>query len=89
MTVTVETFHKSPVQVAVLERQVTQSHYARKILLSPRADGSVVQFGIMRVNFGYPSRWCAAKSRPEDTPLGRVLIQNNVLRSVHLAGLSR
>src|SRR5262245_4359486 len=32
MTVTVEQFHRSPVDVAVLDRRVTPSHYARKIL---------------------------------------------------------
>ena len=89
MTVTVENFHNTPVQVTVLERQVSSSHYARKILLSKQSDGCVVQYGIMRVNFAYLEPTVRRQIEAEDTPLGRVLINNNVLRSVHLAGLWR
>jgi chorismate-pyruvate lyase len=89
MTVTVERFHKSPVDVAVLDREVTPSHYARKILLSKHSDGRVVQYGIMRVNFAYLEPTVRRQIEAEDTPLGRVLINNNVLRSVRLAGLWR
>ncbi|HEY4310493.1 MAG TPA: hypothetical protein VGN12_13665 [Pirellulales bacterium] len=89
MTVTVERFHKSSVDVTVLDRQITPSHYARKILLSRQSDGGVVQYGIMRVNFAYLEPIVRRQIEAEDTPLGRVLIQNNVLRRVHLASLWR
>jgi hypothetical protein len=89
MTVTVEQFHSSPVDVTVLDRQVTASHYARKIVLSRQSDGGVVQYGIMRVNFAYLEPVVRRQIEAEDTPLGRVLINNNVLRSVHLASLWR
>jgi chorismate-pyruvate lyase len=89
MTVTVERFHDSPVDVRVLTRLITPSHYARKILLARQSDGRVVQYGIMRVNFAYLEPVVRARIEAEDTPLGRVLIEHNVLRRVRLASLWR
>ena len=51
MTVTVEEFHQSLVDVHVLATQVDEAHYARKILLSRQSDNEVVQFGIVRLRF--------------------------------------
>ena len=89
MTVTVEEFHRSPVNVRVLEKLVTPQHYARKILLERQSDGRVVQYGIMRVNFQYLSPEVAKEIESEATPLGRILIQHNVLRRVQLCSLWR
>ncbi len=89
MTVTVEEFHRSPVNVRVLEKLVTPQHYARKILLQRQSDGRVVQFGIMRVNFAYLSPEVSREIQSEATPLGRILIQHNVLRRVKLCSLWR
>lgn len=89
MTVTVEEFHRSPVNVRVLDRIATPTHYARKILLERQSDGRVVQYGIMRVNFDYLSPEAAAEIRSERTPLGRILIEHNVLRRVQLFSLWR
>jgi len=89
MTVTVEKFHGSPVDVRVLDRFATPTHYARKILLARRDDGRVVQYGIMRVNFAYLEPAVRRRIEAEDTPLGRVLIEHDVLRRVHLGSLWR
>ncbi|MBI2825677.1 MAG: hypothetical protein HYX69_13415 [Planctomycetia bacterium] len=89
MTVTVEQYHGSPVDVRVLDRRVTPSHYARKILLARQSDDAVVQFGIMRVNFAYLEAPVRRRIEAEDTPLGRVLIESGVLRRVRLAALWR
>lgn len=89
MTVTVESFHGCSVGVQVLERLVTDSHYARKILLVRQTDGGVVQYGIMRVCFEHLAPIVRQQIEAEDTPLGRVLINNNVLRRVRLAALWR
>jgi len=89
MTVTVEAFHRSPVDVRVLDKLVTPTHYARKILLERQSDGRVVQYGIMRVNFDYLSPEVADEIRSEATPLGRILIEHNVLRRVQLFSLWR
>ncbi|MEK6233771.1 MAG: hypothetical protein N2C14_03580 [Planctomycetales bacterium] len=84
MTVTVEDFHQSLVDVQVVGKNVSDSHYARKILLTRQADGAVVQFGIMRVNLYYLSPAVRDEIVKEETPLGRILINHNVLRSIRL-----
>lgn len=87
MTVTVEAFHHSKVDVRVLSRRTAGPHYSRKILLSRQTDGRVVQFGIMRVNLNYLGSEVSDEIRREGTPLGRVLIEHDVLRQVRLVGL--
>ncbi|HEX4129640.1 MAG TPA: hypothetical protein VHZ24_06330 [Pirellulales bacterium] len=89
MTVSVEEYHRGPVDVRVLDRWITSTHYARKILLARQRDGRVVQYGIMRVNFDYLSPRVRAEIQAERTPLGRLLIQHDVMRRVRLAGLWR
>lgn len=87
MTVTVERFHNGPVNVRVLETKQTGSHYARKILLERASDGQVVQFGIMRLDFSCVSPEVRREVESQQTPLGRILIEHNVLREVHLRRL--
>jgi chorismate-pyruvate lyase len=89
MTVALEAFHDSLVNVRAVAEWQDDSSYARCSLLSRQTDGAVVQFGIMRI-------WLAdlpAVARQEITgkkaPLGRVLIRHNVLREVELVTLWR
>jgi hypothetical protein len=89
MTVTVEAHHHDQVDVIVLDRRITPSHYARKILLCRQHDHVVVQFGIMRVNYACLAPNVRAAIEQEETPLGRILIEQNVLRSIHLVSLWR
>ncbi len=89
MTVTVEEFYRSPVDVQVLECRRAGNEYSRKILLKTRTTGRVVQFGLVRINLGV----CPEAVRNEivegKTPLGRVLIENNMLRRIELVGCLR
>jgi len=82
MTVTVEEFYRSPVDVQVLDCRRNGNEYARKILLKTRDTGNVVQFGLVRINLGV----CPPAVRDEivegKTPLGRVLIQHDMLRRI-------
>jgi chorismate-pyruvate lyase len=87
MTVTVEAHHHSPVDVQVLDRKSEGNYYSRRILLTRQSDGRVVQFGIMRVNFAYLSPEVRREIESEDIPLGRVLINHNVLREIELSSL--
>jgi chorismate-pyruvate lyase len=87
MTVALEAFHNSLVDVRVLAEWQDEASYARNSLLARQSDGAVLQFGIMRI-------WLAdlpAVAREEITakklPLGRVLIRHNVLREVELITL--
>lgn len=89
MTVAVEDYHGGPVDVRVLRRQATESHYAREILLVRQSDAVVVQYGIMRVNFAYLPVEVQAKILGEQTPLGRILIEHDIHRRVQLFSLRR
>jgi chorismate-pyruvate lyase len=87
MTVTVERFHNGQVDVRVLDTRRTGRHYARKILLARQSDGVVVQFGIMRLDFESVSPEVRREVESQRTPLGRILIEHNVYREVHLRKL--
>lgn len=87
MTVTVESFHGCPVAVDVLQTEADGNSYWRKILLRRTTDQVVVQFGIVRLDFNYVSDDVRREILDQGTPLGRVLIQHNVLRKVELHSL--
>ncbi|MCC9605479.1 hypothetical protein LOC68_22745 [Blastopirellula sp. JC732] len=89
MTVTVERFHQSPVDVQVLQTDTVGAAYSRKILLSKQTDGKVVQFGIVRLHCNHLSAIVEQEIKSERIPVGRVLINHNVLRQVQLTSLWR
>ncbi len=82
MTVTVEAFHDSLVDVEVLDQTQDDTHYARKILLRRRSDGQVVQFGIVRLALGLLADDVRTDIISKQTPLGRILIKHHVMRRV-------
>lgn len=83
MTVTVEQFYGSPVDVQVLNCRRVGNEYSRKILLTLRnTSRRVVQFGLVRINLGVcpePVRNAIVEGK---TPLGRILIQHDMLRRI-------
>ena len=91
MTVTVESHHEDRVDVFVHRHQrrtdADGDWYTREITLKTRRGGKTVQYGIVRldVNALAPEVWQPIESR--QTPLGRVLIEHNVLREVQLCEL--
>jgi chorismate-pyruvate lyase len=89
MTVAVERHHGCEVDVRVLDKRVTPSSYARKIILLRQSDHAVVQFGIMRVGLQYLDNAVRREIESESAPLGRVLIAHHVLRRVELVALYR
>ncbi|MEL7499325.1 MAG: hypothetical protein AAFN77_17085 [Planctomycetota bacterium] len=89
MTVTVEEHYGCPVDVDVLMSRTDDQLYSRKILLTSRRDGAVVQFGIVRLNMAVLSDEVQREIKSQKTPLGRILIDHNVLRQVKLLGLYR
>ena len=84
MTVTLEAHHKCPVDLTILASAREGVHYARKILLSRSTDGFVVQFGIMRFDFKHCTETVRDLILEGQTPLGRILIENGVLRRLTL-----
>lgn len=89
MTVTMEAFHHSAVSVSILDRLQDDAIYARKILLTANTTGRVVQFGIVRFNFSYVTDAVRQEILAGKTPLGRILINHNVLRHIDLGAIVR
>jgi chorismate-pyruvate lyase len=89
MTVALEAYHNSLVNVRALEEWSEEASYARSSLLSRQSDGAVVQFGIMRIWLADLPRIAQEEITSKRAPLGRVLIRHNVLREVELVTLWR
>lgn len=87
MTVTMEEFHRAQVRVKVLERKLDGDIYSRKILLERSDSGQIVQFGLVRFDLSVVLPEVRAEILSERTPLGRILINYNVLRHIDLGAL--
>ncbi|QEG42231.1 hypothetical protein [Roseimaritima ulvae] len=87
MTVTMERFHNCAVDVEVIDSKYVGDLYCRKILLRKHAQDQVVQFGIVRFNFAYVTPCVRREIEAGQIPLGRVLIQHNVLRHIDLGAV--
>lgn len=87
MTVTVEAWHNSLVDVRVLAEHREQDSYARKILLVLQRDASPVQFGIMRINLKGLPEIVRLEIESQALPLGRIMIRHHLMREVELCQL--
>ena len=91
MTVTVESHHGDKVDVVVHRHHRRQdAHgdwYSREITLQTCAAGKTVQYGIVRLNVNALAAEVWQQIESQHTPLGRVLIEHNVLREVQLCHL--
>ncbi len=84
MTVAMEAFYESLVDVEVLEVKQTETHYARKSLLRRQDNQRIIQFNIMRISFDCISDDVRSEIAAQERPLGRILVRHNVLRMVRL-----
>jgi chorismate-pyruvate lyase len=82
MTVTQEAYHRDLVDVRILDLRVDGDFYARKILLALHTTGRIVQYGIVRINFHFCSPEVRAEIVAGQTPLGRILINHDVMRRI-------
>jgi chorismate-pyruvate lyase len=82
MTVTMEEFYHDRVNVQILQRLLGDDWYARQILLVCQANVNVVQFGLPIIKLSYCSEAVREAILEGKTPLGRILIENNVLRRI-------
>jgi hypothetical protein len=87
MTVALESFHQSPVSVNALAEWRDETSYARTSLLSRQSDGAIVQFGMMRIWLTDLPIDAQEEITSKQAPLGRVLIEHDVLREVELITL--
>ena len=89
MTVAMERHHGGPVEVQVLASRRDGDYYSRKIVLRRPGDRRVVLFGIPRLNLQLLDESVRQELLAEQKPLGRLLIEHNVMREVQLASLYR
>ena len=87
MTVTVESFYEEKVNVQVLRSESSNGYYCREILLSTHSASKVVQYGIVRLKLDLISQPARSEILAESKPLGRVLIEREILREVELFDL--
>ena len=84
MTVTVEEFHGDSVDVQVLQTRTDADRYLREILLLTHQSRLVVQYGIVRLNTKFVPAPARNEILAQTKPLGRVLIEHDILRKIEL-----
>ncbi|HET6422359.1 MAG TPA: hypothetical protein VFG20_01670 [Planctomycetaceae bacterium] len=84
MTVSMERFHRCTVDVRVLQHRHDGDVYAREILLLKQGTDIPVQYGIVRFHLNYVTEPVRQEILARKTPLGRILINHNVLRHIDL-----
>jgi hypothetical protein len=89
MTVTMESYHNCQVDVRILDRRLDGDFYGRKIVLLKAGTDQVVQFGIVRFDLSYVTPIVREEILAGQKPLGRVLIDHNVLRHIDLGAVLR
>lgn len=89
MTVTLEAFHGSLVDVETLAEKLEAEHYSRVSILHLQRDGRPVQLGIMRIALGGLPAAVRREIEGRAVPLGRILIRHNMLRRVQVQSLWR
>jgi hypothetical protein len=87
MTVTMESYHNTKVDVKIFDRLLEANVYSRKIALLKSGTDDVVQFGIVRFHFEYVTDEVRTEILAGEIPLGRVLINHNVLRHIDLGAI--
>lgn len=87
MTVTMEEFHRCRVDVHVLQSRSAGNTYCREILLTREGSDQVVQYGLVQFNFEFVTQGVRDEILGGQTPLGRVLIEHNVLRHIDLGAI--
>jgi len=89
MTVTVESHYQQKVNVEVHRCKRNQHWYAREITLVTAHSKRIVQYGIVRIDTRMLDVGVWKQIESQSTPLGRVLIEHNVLREVQMCALWR
>jgi hypothetical protein len=87
MTITVESFYGSPVDVTVFRTAADTQWYGREISLVSQDSGKTVQYGIVRLRPPLLQSEVWQEIEAGKTPLGQVLIRHNVFRQVELVAL--
>lgn len=89
MTVTLEAWYNSLVDVHVLHEQSDPEFYSRASLLQLQRTGEAVQLGIVRIRLAELNEPVRLEIESRALPLGRILIRHHVMREVELLQLWR
>ncbi len=87
MTVTLESHHKERVALVTLARKHAGDLYCRKLLLKGEQSGTTVLFGMVRIHLNLLTPRVRELILEEKTPLGRLLIEQGVMRRVERTAL--
>ena len=80
MTVTLERHHECRVALEIRKVRQEGNDYSRKLVLRAGDGGRVVMGGVMRIQLQYCSEKVVREIVEGEIPLGRILIENDVLR---------
>jgi hypothetical protein len=89
MTVALEAWHNSLVDLNAIDEWRDDASYARASVLRRQTDGEAIQFGIMRIWLSDLPPAAQEEITGKKHPLGRVLIRHNLLREVEVLTLWR
>jgi hypothetical protein len=87
MTLAMERHFGSPVNVQVLRTAHQRGLYCREITLKPNGRDQVVQYGLVRFDLEFVTPAVQAEIVRGELPLGRILINHNVLRHIDLGAI--
>jgi hypothetical protein len=87
MTETMERYHGCPVRVQVLNRRREGDLYFRESVLHRTDNDRIIQYGLVRFHLEYVTPQVRDEILTEQVPLGRTLINHNVLRHVDLGAI--
>lgn len=87
MTLAMEQYHKCTVEVRVLAHHLDGDVYTREITLVKQGTETVVQYGLVRFHLEYVTAEVRREILAQQTPLGRILINHNVLRHIDLGAI--
>jgi chorismate-pyruvate lyase len=84
MTIAQEKYHRCRIRVRVLQSQRFNGWYARQIVLLPQSAEKIVQGGMVRIHLTMLDTEVQKAIAREDTPLGHILINHDVLRRIEV-----
>jgi len=82
MTTKLGEFHGRPVELSVINRDLSGDSYCRLIALRPRGQDRIVEVGFVRIDLAYTTPEVRGMILDGKTPLGDILIGHNVLRRI-------
>ena len=82
MTKVLEAQYGRPMDLDVVKYQLDDEFYTRKIILRPQGHDTIVEVGVVRLNFRFMTPEIRQEILERHTPLGAILIRHKVLRKV-------